>query len=438
MNNVPSDWRRCGTIRLYKDTNLRGSTMGTLTTNNFDSHSNTTDSQSEQTSERGYTMQTDGQWFAFHSTIGDSKLESKKSSSFRYDPQGATGGHCYVDFYNKEFAESTKKKLNWQAPTDSKTQNLTSLYWEGGDGDIHDDLQNVVMKDYSYGQCIKDQKKTFEAGHAFKKSLWTPDGINGTKEACKSNTNVNETLQKCKDLGIDISNLTNYTDVTKSETPHNGGNCYLADVDQIDKHCNENHAEYTGIGGYKAQNIKSPTIRDDGTIDYDGLEGEPACDSLYGITKVWSDMVETRKLGNLNLDGGSQFPQNLSGLLLLRKACENAEIGWDECTETKLTSLDNEKMRQVLEDTLQTNVIATGILEQQAAEMQAGTLALQQSNIQAQQANEIAARFAGLNPTNPKDDDDKDTMLYIAGGGIALTLCCCCILILVFMTKKST
>ena len=317
MNNMSSDQKQCGKLKLFRDTYSRR-------VNN-----STTDSQSEQTSERGLTIRTDGQWFMFNSTIENQKHDNKKSSSFQYDSDRATGGHCYINF------------------------------------NIHDELQNDIM-------------------------------------------------------------------------PHNEGNCYLADMDQIDKHCNENHVEYTGIGGYKAQNIRPPTIKDDGTIDYDGLEGEPACNSLYGITKVWNDMVERRNLGNLNLDGGSQFPQNLSGLLLLREACGNAEIGWDECTETKLTSLDNEKMRQVLEDTLQTNVIATGILEQQAAEMQAGTLALQQSNIQAQQANEIAAGYASIDLDYSKSDDyEDDTILYIAGGGIALTLCFC-IILLVLMTKKST
>ena len=302
---------------------------------------------------------------------------------------------------------------------------------------MYDDVNSIKLSDYSYNNCVQDQKKTFESGARLFKNTWE-DGLTATLKQCTDNNTIQKLLQKCKESGIDTENLITYNDDgTKSSEPHNGGSCFLGDIETVDEYCNKTHATYKGMNGY--DDVPAPTIKDDGTIDYSGVEGVPACTSLDGIARVWNDIINTRGIGELNLVGTGKLSQDLRGLHVLKKECEERDIPWSECTEGAVNQHEDAKLRAVLDNTLQAQLEANKLAQEQTNAFDRGSAVALQQVQTAQQANQLAADITGVSLSgaddDTKDEEEIEPSVIFGVAGLTMMCCCFCILIIVIAIK---
>ena len=446
--DVPFNWKRCGTFTMYEHFYFRGRSYS-LTTGDFQTHREVDTDETAETKQRGFARKgvEDAEYYLYNNTWkggtekplelpGGAQLKPNRASSWRYDGTSNVE-NCTIQLFDSSHRTEEKHdkteeyRFKSNNEEDKTFKDKTKIKWNNDPYFRHDDVHSGILRDYSYGNCINDQKKTFEAGHKLFGNVWSVDGEPGTKTICQDNLRVENMLKLCDQYGFDTKNL-KHQDGTLE--PHDGGSCFMADIEKVGEYCNVDHFAYKGLNGYPAQDIPAPTIRDDGTIDYDGIEGAPACLSLRGIAKVWNDITSTRKIGDLNLAGTGALTQDLNGLLTLKKACTDADIAWNECTEPALNVLEQEKLRQVMEDTLQAQLSANTIMEQQKTAYEEGNKTMQEQVRVADESNQIAAQIAGVSLDTSATQEDNSLLVY-GGAGTSLILCCFLLLIIVTFLK---
>ena len=261
-------------------------------------------------------------------------------------------------------------------------------------------------------------------------------------ESCKSNVAIAKKLKQCNDFGVSTENLIYWSKGKRYNVSHNGGSCLMADIAEIGKFCNTKDFNYVGLNGYPTEGIPAPTIRDDGTIDYDGIEGIPVCKSLYAVSKLWNDITNVHGIGNIDLTGSGTLSKDLNGLLTLRDTCQELEIPWEECTEGKLNKIRATGLSNIIEETIQTQIKANEVAKQQTDSYNRGTAAAMKQVQAAQEANKLAAQLANVETIDSKkkieenDEFLENNMKYIIGAGLIL-ICCCVVMIVIIKSGGS-
>lgn len=485
---IPAKWRRCGKLSLYevkgcgkndsqtwkwcaKDYNEGVSFSQTCKDNDHRNHN--TDSKRREAIEN---CEFDKKFSKIEEVKNDGEYEDNvqikvhKISKLNaldyivYESDYAGGPQCKYDFIDGKYAEEPERIYRDWTPT-SKYEAVNFAIGELTYSDpsqkttwttlgkmtkrdhsktrMDNNLDYIRMKDYSYNSCIQDQKKTFEAGnyiigtvdntptmavadvdiHA-KKGVWETDGLPYAKEVCKNNDIVAQKLQQCKDNGIDVEMLYDYTKGNNVKSAHAGGSCFLGHIDHYQQYCNPNHTAYKGFAGYKGQ--RAPRYKTDGTLDIKGYSGDNVCSSMNLVSRLKNEIDVNRQLASFS----SPYSSDFRGLINLKKDCDEAGIGWEDCNLVSLGIKDRSDTREAIKGK---NVSQEELNVASAEEVNArgernkamfGKVLVQKN------ANETAKAIAG--DSTEKDEEDN-TLLMVLGGVGVLGMLLLCFLILFSM-----
>ena len=175
---VPKEWERCGSITFYEHSKFSGDTK-TLSTNFA------TDDQPADTTEpenvRGFGFSGSGnerKYFAYHNSGTQQNKFSMEDNMEFHDKNDVTGimyignskgnyKNCSMDMY---YSTERIPREDWDVIDAKLPSNNFSISHLKDDTQIraangdhwHDRLNSVKFKDYSFNNCIQDQKKIFE------------------------------------------------------------------------------------------------------------------------------------------------------------------------------------------------------------------------------------------------------------------------------------